>query len=103
MSLGHSDRVTSAASRAPGGTRPRGGLHRALHAQGLGHGQRGLETEGGTGRGGCLPPPQQGLSVSLALWFQCWETQVGQEMYKLMIFDFIMILAVTIFVDFPRK
>lgn len=36
-------------------------------------------------------------------WFQCWETQVGQEMYKLMIFDFIIILAVTLFVDFPRK
>ncbi|KAM4813938.1 transmembrane channel-like protein 7 [Urocitellus parryii] len=35
--------------------------------------------------------------------YPCWETQVGQEMYKLMIFDFIMILAVTIFVDFPRK
>uniref|UniRef100_A0A2K5N3R8 Transmembrane channel-like protein n=1 Tax=Cercocebus atys TaxID=9531 RepID=A0A2K5N3R8_CERAT len=45
-----------------------------------------------------------GLSVSLTLfWFQCWETQVGQEMYKLMIFDFIIILAVTLFVDFPRK
>ncbi|XP_048645535.1 transmembrane channel-like protein 7 isoform X3 [Marmota marmota marmota] len=35
--------------------------------------------------------------------YPCWETQVGQEMYKLMIFDFIMILAVTIFIDFPRK
>ncbi|MBZ3878466.1 Transmembrane channel-like protein 7 [Sciurus carolinensis] len=35
--------------------------------------------------------------------YPCWETQVGQEMYKLMIFDFVIILAVTIFVDFPRK
>lgn len=35
--------------------------------------------------------------------YPCWETQVGQEMYKLMIFDFIIILAVTLFVDFPRK
>ncbi|XP_043969623.1 transmembrane channel-like protein 7 [Gambusia affinis] len=33
----------------------------------------------------------------------CWETRVGQEMYKLTIFDFIIILAVTIFVEFPRK
>ncbi|XP_036266226.1 transmembrane channel-like protein 7 isoform X3 [Pipistrellus kuhlii] len=35
--------------------------------------------------------------------YPCWETQVGQEMYKLMIFDFIIILAGTLFVDFPRK
>ncbi|NXH90771.1 TMC7 protein, partial [Edolisoma coerulescens] len=35
--------------------------------------------------------------------YPCWETDVGQEMYKLMIFDFIVILAVPLFVDFPRK
>ncbi|NXL50855.1 TMC7 protein, partial [Podilymbus podiceps] len=35
--------------------------------------------------------------------YPCWESEVGQEMYKLMIFDFIIILAVTLFVDFPRK
>ncbi|XP_062890931.1 transmembrane channel-like protein 7 [Mobula hypostoma] len=35
--------------------------------------------------------------------YQCWETKVGQEMYKLMIFDFLMALSVIIFVDFPRK
>ncbi|KAG8513620.1 Transmembrane channel-like protein 7 [Galemys pyrenaicus] len=35
--------------------------------------------------------------------YPCWETQVGQEMYKLMIFDLIITLAVTLFVDFPRK
>ncbi|XP_069839856.1 transmembrane channel-like protein 7 [Dendropsophus ebraccatus] len=35
--------------------------------------------------------------------YPCWETRVGQEMYKLMIFDFLIILAVTIFVEFPRK
>ncbi|NWH57241.1 TMC7 protein, partial [Geococcyx californianus] len=35
--------------------------------------------------------------------YPCWESQVGQEMYKLMIFDFIIIIAVTLFVDFPRK
>ncbi|KAM7418652.1 hypothetical protein PAMA_015993 [Pampus argenteus] len=34
---------------------------------------------------------------------QCWETRVGQEMYKLTVFDFIIIVAVTIFVEFPRK
>ncbi|XP_038619782.1 transmembrane channel-like protein 7 isoform X2 [Tachyglossus aculeatus] len=35
--------------------------------------------------------------------YPCWESQVGQEMYKLMIFDLIMIMAVTVFIDFPRK
>lgn len=35
--------------------------------------------------------------------YSCWETRVGQEMYKLAIFDFIIIFAVTIFVEFPRK
>ncbi|XP_060117014.1 transmembrane channel-like protein 7 [Heteronotia binoei] len=35
--------------------------------------------------------------------YPCWESRVGQEMYKLMIFDFIIIFAVTVFVDFPRK
>lgn len=37
------------------------------------------------------------------LLYSCWETRVGQEMYKLTIFDFITIVAVTIFVEFPRK
>ncbi|NXO30158.1 TMC7 protein, partial [Cisticola juncidis] len=35
--------------------------------------------------------------------YPCWESDVGQEMYKLMIFDFIVILALALFVDFPRK
>ncbi|NXU49485.1 TMC7 protein, partial [Turnix velox] len=35
--------------------------------------------------------------------YPCWESEVGQEMYKLMIFDFIIVIAVTLFVDFPRK
>lgn len=35
--------------------------------------------------------------------YSCWETRVGQEMYKLTIFDFIIIFAVTVFVEFPRK
>ncbi|KAM9305536.1 transmembrane channel-like protein 7 [Gastrophryne carolinensis] len=35
--------------------------------------------------------------------YPCWESRVGQEMYKLMIFDFIIIVAVTIFIEFPRK
>nr|DBA20305.1 TPA: hypothetical protein GDO54_016012 [Pyxicephalus adspersus] len=35
--------------------------------------------------------------------YPCWESRVGQEMYKLMIFDFLIILAVVIFIEFPRK
>ncbi|KAM6379515.1 LOW QUALITY PROTEIN: transmembrane channel-like protein 7 [Pluvialis apricaria] len=35
--------------------------------------------------------------------YPCWESDVGQEMYKLMIFDFIIILAGVLFLDFPRK
>ncbi|CAK8673505.1 unnamed protein product [Clavelina lepadiformis] len=34
---------------------------------------------------------------------KCWETYLGQEMYKLTILDFFIVLAVTLFVEFPRK
>uniref|UniRef100_H2YN25 TMC domain-containing protein n=1 Tax=Ciona savignyi TaxID=51511 RepID=H2YN25_CIOSA len=33
----------------------------------------------------------------------CWETYLGQEMYKLTILDFFIVIAVTLFVEFPRK
>ncbi|KAG8145583.1 putative Transmembrane channel-like protein [Naja naja] len=35
--------------------------------------------------------------------YPCWESRVGQEMYKLMIFDLIIIFAIIVFIDFPRK
>nr|XP_014346664.1 PREDICTED: transmembrane channel-like protein 4 [Latimeria chalumnae] len=35
--------------------------------------------------------------------YPCWETRIGQEMYKLIIFDFITIVVVMLLVDFPRK
>ncbi|XP_008115447.1 transmembrane channel-like protein 4 [Anolis carolinensis] len=35
--------------------------------------------------------------------YLCWETAVGQEMYKLMIFDLLIMLLVVMFVEFPRK
>ncbi|XP_048373487.1 transmembrane channel-like protein 4 isoform X1 [Sphaerodactylus townsendi] len=35
--------------------------------------------------------------------FLCWETSVGQEMYKLLIFDLLIMLLVMLFVEFPRK
>ncbi|KAM5236288.1 voltage-gated chloride channel TMC4 [Ctenodactylus gundi] len=33
----------------------------------------------------------------------CWETRVGQEMYKLLIFDLLTSLLITLLIQFPRK
>ncbi|XP_017652293.1 transmembrane channel-like protein 4 [Nannospalax galili] len=33
----------------------------------------------------------------------CWETRLGQEMYKLVLFDLLMGLIVTLLIQFPRK
>uniref|UniRef100_A0A8D2DWI8 Transmembrane channel-like protein n=1 Tax=Sciurus vulgaris TaxID=55149 RepID=A0A8D2DWI8_SCIVU len=33
----------------------------------------------------------------------CWETRMGQEMYKLLIFDLLSGLALTLLIQFPRK
>ncbi|XP_078081766.1 transmembrane channel-like protein 7 isoform X2 [Mustelus asterias] len=35
--------------------------------------------------------------------YQCWETKIGQEMYKLMLFDFLSCIGVTFCVELPRK
>ncbi|XP_041088287.1 transmembrane channel-like protein 7 [Polyodon spathula] len=35
--------------------------------------------------------------------YPCWETRVGQEMYKLMIFDFITGVVVMLLIQFPRR
>jgi len=34
---------------------------------------------------------------------QCWETYMGQEMYKLTILDFFVVVFYILFVEFPRK
>ncbi|XP_040288648.1 transmembrane channel-like protein 4 [Bufo bufo] len=34
---------------------------------------------------------------------KCWENRVGQEMYKLLIFDFLTVLVKILLMDFPRK
>uniref|UniRef100_A0A3P9NPL7 Transmembrane channel-like protein n=1 Tax=Poecilia reticulata TaxID=8081 RepID=A0A3P9NPL7_POERE len=33
----------------------------------------------------------------------CWETSVGQEMYKLMLFDLLVSIALLVLVEFPRR
>ncbi|KAL0985180.1 hypothetical protein UPYG_G00153810 [Umbra pygmaea] len=35
--------------------------------------------------------------------YPCWETSVGQEMYKLTMFDFLITIAMLILVEFPRR
>ncbi|XP_034553259.1 transmembrane channel-like protein 4 [Notolabrus celidotus] len=35
--------------------------------------------------------------------YQCWETRVGQEMYKLTLFDLLVNIAVLFLVEFPRR
>ncbi|XP_028282273.1 transmembrane channel-like protein 7 [Parambassis ranga] len=35
--------------------------------------------------------------------YPCWETRVGQEMYRLTLFDLLITIAVLILVEFPRR
>ncbi|XP_059364751.1 transmembrane channel-like protein 7 [Carassius carassius] len=35
--------------------------------------------------------------------YKCWETRVGQEMYKLTLFDFLITITTLILVEFPRR
>ncbi|KAE8593478.1 hypothetical protein XENTR_v10019155 [Xenopus tropicalis] len=54
----------------------------------------------------CSGTPQDAQCVTCGYnidQYKCWETRVGQEMYKLLIFDFLTVLVVILLVDFPRK
>ncbi|KAG7270142.1 hypothetical protein CRUP_027212 [Coryphaenoides rupestris] len=35
--------------------------------------------------------------------YPCWETRVGQEMYKLALFDLLITIAMLVLVEFPRR
>lgn len=52
----------------------------------------------------CSPQDSCGVGISPGCTsIQCWETHVGQELYKLVIMDFITVIVVTFLVEFPRK
>jgi len=53
----------------------------------------------------CKPNEQenQGEVCAYCPGVQCWETYIGQEMYKLTILDFFIGVSITLFVEFPRK
>ncbi|XP_059196022.1 transmembrane channel-like protein 7 isoform X2 [Centropristis striata] len=36
-------------------------------------------------------------------FYPCWETRIGQEMYKLTLFDLLINIAVLVLVEFPRR
>ena len=52
---------------------------------------------------GCLDLQTPGHFLTLFFLPQCWETRVGQEMYKLLIFDLLTGVAISLFIQFPRK
>ena len=39
----------------------------------------------------------------ILLYMQCWETYIGQQIYKLVVLDFLVAVIVVFFVEFPRR
>ncbi|XP_070691319.1 transmembrane channel-like protein 7 [Pempheris klunzingeri] len=58
---------------------------------------RQITCEGDTSSGDCK------LCLYNHKFYQCWETRVGQEMYKLTLFDLLINIAVLVLVEFPRR
>ncbi|GAB6031043.1 hypothetical protein CHUAL_007857 [Chamberlinius hualienensis] len=45
----------------------------------------------------------KGIVNNTQCFYHCWETYVGQQIYKLTIMDFVSIIFITFFIQFPRK
>jgi len=53
----------------------------------------------------CLPPllPHLPIDNALDLSLQCWETSMGQEVYRLVIIDFLFAIVGTSLAEFCRS
>jgi len=53
----------------------------------------------------CLPPllPYLPIDNTLDLSLQCWETSMGQEVYRLVIIDFLLAIVGTFLAEFCRS
>lgn len=79
-------------SSSPGGSRSNLAI-----LSGSRQGSYNTEAPSGWARGG------RGPWVTRAPLLQCWENAVGEELYKLSIFNFLLTVAFAFFVSLPRR